>query len=126
MRSTRGTRWHSQTASRLKVAKQLVKAKLPRVVELDRGFAVDAGGLTLVLKRVDGRWSIDIDDGVTIGYWRDASDVCHVVIERERSNRKRWRDGAIQTRPACNPSGRPKGKKKKKVELPDDSRFQSS
>jgi hypothetical protein len=37
------------------------------------------------------------------------------VIERERSNRKRWRDGAIQTRPACNPSGRPKGKKKKKV-----------
>jgi len=49
-----------------------VKAKLPRVTELDDG----------------DRWLIDVDDGVRLVYWRDENNICHVVIERERQQQK--------------------------------------
>jgi hypothetical protein len=65
-------------------AKALLKA-LARVVPLDDGrFAVDVDGLTILLKRNANGWLIDIDDGVMIGYRRDADDICHVTIEREQ------------------------------------------
>jgi hypothetical protein len=61
-----------------------VKTRLPRLVELDCGYAVDVDGLTMVIKRDGARWLITIDDAAQLAYWCDDAGVCHLTVEPEQ------------------------------------------
>jgi hypothetical protein len=56
-------------AARLNMAKHSVKAKLPRVVELD-----------------DGRIVVDVEAGLSIVFARDDDDLCRIEILLSRGN----------------------------------------
>ena len=55
----------------------------------DGRYAVDLPGVTVLFQHVDGRLLIDVEDGIRLVYWRDADDLCHVVIERNRQQQKK-------------------------------------